>query len=331
MEFDLSSLQVANETNTSNTATRETYLTLIKNPYALTILAAYSLISTITNALLISAFVATKQTILNTSNLLILCISVFGLISSLVGMPINLLTGYCPALGNSSFIILGATFPISAGLTVLLALDRYLHMNPNLHQETVLNKMFKKPFVFILIASVIAIGLFFGIIFNFLDRASDSYPVLILCVNMLLLLSMVIVSVLYAKGYLRIRRFTDDNPVYRNRDGTTERPQYVRNLFKSALFLIIASITTYLPLTIVNAAFGAYLIMKHQPSQQLMEFIVYLFYWSFSNCCFNSLVIFYHNESARQWVVNKMVNHCFTNCEGPRDSHDSAERSTPGT
>ena len=182
MEFNISSLQVSNETNISNIVNTQTHYTL-KSPYALTILAAYSVISAITNALLISAFLATKQAIVNTSNLLIFCISVFDLISSLLGIPAALIHW------NLSFIILGATLPITTGLTVLLALDRFLHMNPNLHQETMVRKMFKRPFVFILISVVIAIGFFFDIIFNFWRKGSDLYPVLVLCGNTLIFLS----------------------------------------------------------------------------------------------------------------------------------------------
>ena len=321
----MSSLQVSNETNISNIVNTQTHYTL-KSPYALTILAAYSVISAITNALLISAFLATKQAIVNTSNLLIFCISVFDLISSLFGIPAALIIHW-----NLSFIILGATFPITAGLTVLLALDRFLHMNPNVHQETMLSKMFKRPFVFMLIGVVIAIGFFFDIIFTVWSKASDSYPVLALCGNTLIFLSMVLISGLYTKGYLRIRCFADDSPVYRNEDGTIGRPKYVRNLFKTVFFLTVASIITYLPLTVVNTIYGAYLIQKHPPSQQLMEFNTYLFYWSFSNCCFNSLIIFYLNEPVRLWLVSKLFRRCFKKSEGTPGSHDCAERSTPET
>ena len=318
----LQSSTTATIPNTTMSANMQMQL-LLRNNIAVTILAVYSAISTATNALLISAFIATEQVGINSSNLLIVCTSVSDLISSLIGMPAHILGWYNRSFNVLATLVLWTTFPVSQFLTQLLAIDRYLHMNPNVDHEAKLNKVFKRPFVFILIALVIAFSLFLTLLFNFWDKDSHSFGILLLCGNMITIIAIFLVTGLYAKGYLRIQHFTDDSPVYRNEDGGTNRPKYVRDLFKTVLLLIIAVIIAHSTSAILNVIYGTYVLLNKLIPQQLSLATGYAFLWSFSGCCFNCLIIFYHNQLARRWVVNKLWRHCFI---ASRERHDCVHK-----
>ena len=228
-------------------------------------------------------------------------------------MPAHILGWYDRSFNVLATLVLWTrtTFPVSQFLTQLLAIDRYLHMNPNIDHETKLNKVFKRPFIFILITFVIAFSLFLTLHFNFWDKDSHSFGMLLLCGNMITIIAIFLVTGLYAKGYLRIQHFTDDNPVYRNEDGATIKPKYLRDLFKTVLLLIIAVIIAHSTSAILNVIYGTCLLLNKLIPHTLSLTTGYAFLWSFSGCCCNCPIIFYHNEMARKWVAKKFVRHCF--------------------
>ena len=68
-------------------------------------------------------------------------------------------------------------------------------------------------------------------------------------VAVLLLILMPILVSMYTHGYIRIRRFVAENPVYQNRGeaDSNESPEYLKELFKTVLLLIIVTMISYLP------------------------------------------------------------------------------------
>ena len=123
------------------------------------------------------------------------------------------------------------------------------------------------------------------------------------------ILVMSIVSILYTRAYTRIRHFTDDNPVYSS-NGSTARPQYVRNLFKSVLVLIISKLAMTVPSTTANFAMAAVLHLKISKGRNILFIYAYVcFAMTYSYGMTNSCIIFYHNEKAKQWVSQRLSCH----------------------
>ncbi len=126
---------------------------------------AYIILSALTvsiNSLLIASFLATKQSMKKTSNFLIVFLSIVDCLNGATTMP---LFGLYLAISVNNPIIakllLLATMPlficfglISLNLTMLIACDRYIHMNPDLNRQSRLQKLFKKPNIYILIVCV---------------------------------------------------------------------------------------------------------------------------------------------------------------------------------
>ncbi len=141
------------------------------------LLLAYCPMIIITNALLISSIIATNQSLKNTSNLLIVCLSIADIVLGVIFVP---LVGFGNIWFDNPIICASNTagpilqafyFVTSSGMTLLLAVDRYLHMNPDFHMsESRVTKLFKRPWIFvlllvnILLAAAAALNLHFSMI-----------------------------------------------------------------------------------------------------------------------------------------------------------------------
>ena len=124
-----------------------------KIPYA-AILVILSFIAIILNLTLIVSFIATRQVTKNTSNILIFALSLSDLATGVVSMPLvasilldKKAVDLC--IKSKVFIILSGNGQYSVLLTVLLAVDRYLHMNPNIqNRPSLMRKILKKPNIY---------------------------------------------------------------------------------------------------------------------------------------------------------------------------------------
>ena len=98
-------------------------------------------ITILINSLLIKAFIATKQVWLNTTNFLIVCSSISDILSALIPMVLKAVWFYNPhaeygcIYENSTVSLAAFLYGCSSTLTVLIAVDRYLHMNPDIEKN----------------------------------------------------------------------------------------------------------------------------------------------------------------------------------------------------
>ena len=275
-----------------------------KVPYA-AIMLACSPITILLNLVLIASFIATRQATKSTANILIMVVSFSDLATGAISMPLLAsvlldINGENFCIKSKALLLIGANSHFSAVLTMLLAMDRYLHMNPDIqnHQQSRIQIIFKKPNIYFII--VIIFILLFSL---FAIAAVKNSSMLVLAIpatfNGLLSVYVIIIACLYTRGYLRIRKFTDNNPVYNESLGSTHTtPDYVRRLYKTVLTLIFLAFFQYVPLCLVHVT--AMFLTKHIYSKgksTVISSLLELAAFTLNSGSFtNSLAILYYNS-----------------------------------
>ena len=267
------------------------------------------------NGLLMTSFIATKQVHLNTSNFLIMCVSLSDLLNGALAMPllasflyeINFKKScdiFKPAQAANNFF---AT--LSSILTLLIAIDRYLNMNPSLERSSRCAKVFQRPKIYYLV-TFIAIGALiqsFIIIYAIeVDIESTKFACMIFLNFLMVTLGICAVAVLYTKAYIRVRNFTDASPIYKERNGNTTRPQYVRNLYRSVLILVLMMMLVYVPLCFAQMSVTVNILTGSKNVVVVHTFLHLAGILLHFNCIINSLVILWFNKAAKQWVLTKI-------------------------
>ena len=279
--------------------------------------AILSPITVCLNTLLMASFIAKKQVSQNTSNFLIMFLCLSDLVNGAVAMPLLasiLLSNHgktrCirSTIGNLTFYFFNF---LSATITVLIAIDRYLNMNPHLERQSRLYKVFQKPQIYYLLAFVAISMLAFSLANVLLSREFSVNLGLLIIANVILFTAAIsVVATLYIKGYIRIRKFTEASPIYRERNAT--RPQYVRNLYRSVLVLVLVMMLIYVPLCMATIAVLIDVLMGSGNVSRVAYSINFsstlLLYL---NCTINVLVVLWFNNVAKQWVLRK-IRSCFS-------------------
>ena len=267
------------------------------------------------NALLMASFIATKQVHINTTNLLIMCLCLSDFLNGAVPMPLlasvhlsNVDTRRCIGFQTAQ-VTTGCFGFASATITVLIAIDRYLNMNPNRERRSRVYKVFQAPHIYYILAFMITSMLGLSIANTFISnvKTSNNFGLLIIVNVILLTTAVCIVSTLYVKGYIRIRKFTEASPIYRERNGNATRPQYVRNLYRSVLILVVLMTVIYVPLCITTMVVMIDVFIGSDDVNQVAYSMYVLSVLPlYLNCVINALVILWFNKVAKQWVLNKV-------------------------
>ena len=276
------------------------------------VLIIYCPIVVILNTVLIIAFIATKEAVKNTSNLLIMCISFTDLLNGAAIMPLfvyilnNIDRKDICSIASVVMVAGGTLGSINFMLTTLLAIDRFLHMNPNIqNRPSLLRRVLKISNVgYIIVAEVIVAFTFAGLGVIFLTSKNKVLAFLGPAEVLGAALYVSIVTGLYVKGYKRIRTFTDENPVYQE---SGEQPNYIKSLYKTVLVLVVLVSVSYLPYCLAQGIGYILISTKMSPSSDAFAYfneISYLVTYSsyFTNC----LVILYFNKKANTWVLRNL-------------------------
>ena len=280
-----------------------------KVPYA-AILLIFSPITILLNLILIVSFIVTRQVTQNTSNILLYVLSFSDLAIGAVSMPLtasNLLN-----MNDDSFCIKGKVLSVitsinhsSLILTILLAVDRYLHMNPDIqNRPSRFAKILERPYIYYLIVIVFITcnSLSASIAFMFSTKMKVAIAITI---TGILFIQIIIITCLYIRGFLRIRKFADNSPVYSESVGSTaSRPDYVRRLYKTVMVILSLTFVQYLPYNVI-----IFLSMIY-PKLSYIEIFAYFFDFatlsiyagSFTNC----FAVLYFNSSAKEWIFRKI-------------------------
>ncbi len=278
------------------------------------IYAIYCLVIVTVNALLIASFFATKQSMRNTSNLLIVCLSISDFLIGAVLMPLQFLGSLwfdskriCSVMKVSLPLLY--FFPgISFLMMMLLAIDRYIHMNPNvIENDSKIAQFFRRPRIYILIfacltiSAIVSISLHFSMEINLLLASVFTT----LCTISLIIMMPIFVAI-YTRSYLRIRRFVADNPVYQNREevDSNESPEYLKELFKTVFLLIVALMISYLPILALSLS-TTILSLVNLDYLRTTGYSILLntgYILLFTNSFINALIILYRNKESMKWL-----------------------------
>lgn len=279
-------------------------------------LAMIPLISVL-NSILIAALVATKQATQNTSNLLILCLSVSDFITGAIILPIfvyvrlngdQLTTCTLPMLAS----LLSKCFSkFSSSLTVLIAVDRYLHMNFKVQAEqSMVRKIFKVEKIGYLVTFVFIVNFSLSIVTSFFQSQSllnkNGMFLLRLIPPILGCIFLTSITFLYIRGFKRICTFTEDNAVYREQLDSGEQPQHIKNLFKTVLVLILLAFISFLPYSIAEVTEVTLIVLKKPFNKTGMAYFTGIAKVAFtSGAITNCLAVFHYNRIVRKWSLKK--------------------------
>ena len=282
------------------------------------VLALLSPLTVCLNALLMASFIATKQVYINATNFLMMCLCLSDLLNGAVALPLlayavlhNHSTNNCSTVMIAQ--IASFLFPVLSGIiTLLIAIDRYLNMNPNLDRRSRCYKLFQRPYLYRLLTflsiSILVLSLAGRLMLYYVKTVEPKHLAMISLGSVVLLaIAVYAIAALYIKGYIRIRKFTEASPLYTERNGKAVRPQYVRSLYRSVLVLVIIMLLIYVPICLTHTAVSVYTFT----ASHIEHFVVILCYniiglLMYLNCIVNSLVILWFNKVAKQWVLNKM-------------------------
>ncbi len=280
------------------------------------ILFTYCPVIIIINAFLISSIIATKQSLKNASNLILICLSASDILCGAICVPLFSIEHIwyedqriC-SMETTSAVLQSFFIGNSIGLTMLLAADRYMHMNPDFQTSPPrLLVLFKRPWIFgliftmILLSAAVAVDLHFSMMGG-VKRMMEAN----LYASVMTFSTMTSIVSLYIRGYLRIRRHVAENPVYANRpDSSDESPGYLKQLFKTVLLLLIALTVSTLPLIITILTISiAYLTGSNSSPRVAAYFHVLSSFFLYTYAVTNAMIIFYRNKKSWDWLRKKV-------------------------
>ena len=294
----------------------------------LTILVLFTMANTTINMLLILSFIATKQIKKNTTNFLIFIMSINDALLSCVALPLLVVVLYnsgndrkCMSLAQDFMSVISLLVMHSALLTTQVTLDRYLHMDPNVLNtakwRTRFKKCFKKPQIyFMLLLNVLIAVLSAWCTYEKRKLQRNAIGVLQLLEAIHGLLGLSFLCGLYLKGYISIHRHVTQNRVHSDNSGIDycHRSRYLRDLYKTVLLLVVTMILTYVPFLIVTGILSITRLARgYAITKELILFYSISYLLMCSNGMFNSMIIFYRNKEAKQWVFRKLIGYCCRN------------------
>ena len=275
------------------------------------LLAVVASTMTFLNLLLLVAFLKTKQTNVTTANLIITCIMISDLISGTFALPlasyamINAdIKGCIPqAIG---FVFSAGLGTVSASLTMILALDRYTHMNPNQEQPSRFKKLFKQPYISVVITLIWIFSLINPAANLLVSNSSVVHGIYTLGMAVFASVMVTVVSFLYIRGYYRIHKFVANSPVYQAEDGTVSRPRYLCRLYRTVLVLLIVIIVSFIPFSVGHITISIYIFFEIDNGKDVvLTLLRSTLMFLFLNRILTPVIVLWQNKDARQWICRQ--------------------------
>ena len=281
------------------------------------IMSLVSIITLISTLSVLASFKATYQLNNNPSNTLITCFSISDAINSAITLPLFVYlhietTSNCTMQIITTIISTIFSF-VSGTITVLIAIERYLYMNPYPGSKTIrMRKWFQAPCLYQLICSVVITACLQGVAMPFIYSSGEIAAVwLNIFFTVICMTGISIMTAIYVRGYLRIRKIVQNSTVC---SSTTEasgqintRPLYIRSLQSTVYILITAMVISYAPFAIACIIQGCFFILNVKRGQKTLNaFTAISILAIFSNSTVNSFVIIYKNKKAKEWLLQKI-------------------------
>ena len=279
----------------------------------------------IVNCLLITAMIGTRQALSNTSHVLIMCMSVVNTLSGALSMPLMavMMSSYTVqgTLSVASQFIGSFFFILSSLIMILMTIDRYLHMRTSLlKRESTFTRLFRGKWIALPLIVCIVCSVLISVASIKLHKFGVAGIIVAMVIMSVLDLMFIPgIAILYIRGYIRVKKFAQQNPVYNDPSPQTEaensqaarvkstefKPVYVRNLQKTVLLLIITLMITHTPLVLSSVMLPVFIIIGKQSNILLIiyDVLTLIYYLHF---LLNGLIIFKLNRKARLWLFEKV-------------------------
>ena len=278
-----------------------------------TILMLYAPVTIASNGALIASLIGTKQVKNTVSNTLFIVLGILEGINAATTMPLlaNFLfkqgrTENC-ALDRATQFGLGFFFSMPPYITVMIAVDRYIHMNPDIGaSESRLAKAFKRPRVYVILAIGLVTAAAYACTCVLLPELGIlAKAFLNLTAMAFAMAGMTFVATLYIRAYLRIRRFASDNLVHHH--SSTTEPQYVRSLYKTVFLLVVVVCVTYTPLCFQICIVATFVIQGvSHASSGLGIFYLSGLLMVYTNGVVNCIIVLSINRKAKSWLSSTL-------------------------
>ena len=179
-------------------------------------------------------------------------------------------------------------------------------MNPDSHnRQSLTRKMFKRPYIFFVISIVFVISETLSLISLFYRSQDRMWKSVMSFTSMILFAFLILTTVaLYTRGYLRIRRVADNNPVYRE---SGETPEYVRSLYKTVFALVLLVCVHQIPSFGMRLAMMIISILNKPYDGQIMTYAIeFSILLNNAGCFTNATAVLYFNRKAKYWIRRKI-------------------------
>ena len=261
-----------------------------------------------TNLAVIVSLVKTKHLHRSQSNLFIFALSISDCLLGVLTLPgfvmlftIHRTTRSCILEQLIQFMV-NFNAHVSGSIIILIALDRYLNLDPDLKRINGLGRWLTTASGFRISMGICVLFSVISSVVAAIDyedrRIPDSISAAIDIILFFLLCG------LYHRLYRKIKRFArkaHDMKLYSNHES---RPVYLKQVTKTVLFLLLGIAFCYLPFFIVNVTLT---FVRQKSTLKQLRFAFYLtLVILFFNSTFNALIILYRNKALFDFVTSKI-------------------------
>ena len=272
------------------------------------------------NGMVVTSFYCTQQATSTSTNMLIIILSVCDCLNAMITMPLFAYLHFSYDLNKNCLLqqittVISTFFSYSSGIIVVsIAVDRYLHMNPYPGTWTTrLKKIFQRPWIYHFTANILVMSAATSIILPFvyntgkIGEAIANLTLMVIC-----FVGMSIITTMYTRGYLRLRRITFENTVYTNQTSSNIEPSHLRSMQRTVLILLVAMFFSYAPFSLACGLQAIFYLLKIAEGEDaLAMFMAISVLAIYSNCITNSVIILSKNRKGKEFLYNK-----FCNCIG---------------
>lgn len=268
----------------------------------------------ISNGMVILSFYCTQQATSTSTNMLIILLSICDCLNAMITMPLFAYLHFSYEVNKNCLLqqiitVVSTFFSYSSGaIVVSIAVDRYLHMNPYPGTWTTrLKKIFQRPWIYHFIANILVMSVATSIILPFVHKSGKiGEAIANLTLMVICFVGMSIITTMYTRGYLRLRRITFENTVYANQTSPTVEPAHLRSLQRTVLILLVAMFFSYAPFSLACSLQAIFFLSKIAKGQEAVAIFTAISILAiYSNCITNSVIILSKNRKAKEFLHTK--------------------------
>ena len=283
--------------------------------------AAYTVL---VNIALIVSLVKTRQ-VNKKSNVLILILSISDLVTGGVCLPftVTMFIKYPFKRHCILEVIHQATeffLVLSAYMTVTIAVDRYVNINPNLRNSgSGLPRIFSSSKIWLPLMITLGITSVTTAVHTVTYVfAKEIHIIAVIAIMSLALFIFLTVFILYLRFYFRIWQFTRASGLYSagtSGNHASSSPRYVDKLGFTIFLILLTIIICYIPFLIITT-YQAVRLRTNPASFTHTDYLLYRIFFGlfYLNSGLNAGIILFRNRKLRNYVLSSLCSDCLV-CE----------------